>query len=222
MNERLLSAGRGAGRMQPQGETRQRILAAALTLFLKQGYHGTSMRQIARQVDITPAAIYNHFPAKEALFIELLSKHIPHRALVNALSSAQGGTSEELLRDALRRMQSAMADQADNIRLVLIELLEFQGSHVPSLADELLPGALHFVRKLQDTEGGIRPYPPRVIVRAVGGLFLSHAIWTGFFSQVAGLQERPGDFQALCDLLLHGLLAPRAHQDSAEPATERA
>ena len=51
--------------------TREQILSAALALFLAQGYEATSLREIAECLDITKAALYYHFPAKEQLVVEL-------------------------------------------------------------------------------------------------------------------------------------------------------
>jgi AcrR family transcriptional regulator len=47
--------------------TRERILDAALELFVAQGYDGTSLRQIAEQLGVTKAALYYHFESKEAI-----------------------------------------------------------------------------------------------------------------------------------------------------------
>jgi AcrR family transcriptional regulator len=51
--------------------TRQEILATALDLFLAQGYEATSLREIAERLEITKAALYYHFPAKEQIAVEL-------------------------------------------------------------------------------------------------------------------------------------------------------
>ena len=51
--------------------TREQILSTALELFLAQGYEATSLREIAEHLDITKAALYYHFPAKEQLVVEL-------------------------------------------------------------------------------------------------------------------------------------------------------
>jgi AcrR family transcriptional regulator len=48
--------------------SRANILRAAHDLFLQQGYHGTSMRQIAEGAGTALGAIYNHFPGKETIF----------------------------------------------------------------------------------------------------------------------------------------------------------
>jgi AcrR family transcriptional regulator len=52
--------------------TRQAILDAALKLFAKRGYFGTSLRDIAAAVSIRESALYNYFESKDALFEALI------------------------------------------------------------------------------------------------------------------------------------------------------
>ncbi len=53
-------------RMTPKSvRTRQKILDAALLLFVEKGYEKSTMRQIAMQADMAPGSIYHHFPTKE-------------------------------------------------------------------------------------------------------------------------------------------------------------
>ena len=42
-------------------EKRARILQAAKAIFLKSGYHGTSLNQIAQEAGVTKLTVYNHF-----------------------------------------------------------------------------------------------------------------------------------------------------------------
>jgi AcrR family transcriptional regulator len=51
--------------------TRERILDAALDLFVTQGYDGTSLRQLAEQLGVTKAALYYHFESKEDILLAL-------------------------------------------------------------------------------------------------------------------------------------------------------
>ena len=48
---------------------RGHILLAAAELFVKHGYSGTSIRDIARATGLLPGSVYHYFPAKEDLFI---------------------------------------------------------------------------------------------------------------------------------------------------------
>ena len=54
------------------GQTRQRILEAALDRFCSQGYDATSVADIASAVRIKPAAIYYHFAGKAAVLEALV------------------------------------------------------------------------------------------------------------------------------------------------------
>ena len=47
---------------------RQMILEAAKSLFLKQGFHGSTMNQIAQEAGVTKLTVYNHFQDKANLF----------------------------------------------------------------------------------------------------------------------------------------------------------
>ncbi|CCU79686.1 regulatory protein, TetR [Halanaerobium saccharolyticum subsp. saccharolyticum DSM 6643] len=57
--------------------TREKILNESLDLFAAKGYHGTSMREIAKAVGIKGSSIYNHFSGKEDIFSELFNYLAP-------------------------------------------------------------------------------------------------------------------------------------------------
>ena len=54
------------------GGTRERILEAAVHLFAEKGYHGTSVRELAREVGIKESSLYNHYAGKEAVLDAIL------------------------------------------------------------------------------------------------------------------------------------------------------
>jgi len=56
---------------------KERILEEALGLFLEKGYHGASMRLLARRVGIQGSSLYNHYQNKETIFSALLEKAAP-------------------------------------------------------------------------------------------------------------------------------------------------
>ena len=53
--------------------TRDRIFAAAIEIFDREGLEGLSVRSVARAVKLTPMAIYRHFADKDALIDALLA-----------------------------------------------------------------------------------------------------------------------------------------------------
>ena len=66
-------------------DTRDRILAAALDLFIEQGYDKTSLREIAEQVGVTKAALYYHFESKEEILRTLFKPVLDLQGLVVSL-----------------------------------------------------------------------------------------------------------------------------------------
>jgi len=57
--------------------TKEQILNESLDLFAANGYHGTSMREIAKAVGIKGSSIYNHFSGKEDIFSGLFNYLAP-------------------------------------------------------------------------------------------------------------------------------------------------
>lgn len=72
------------------------VLAAAVENFQRLGYHGTSMRDIARDANITVASIYHHFPSKQLLLHDIMvrvlsdSISMTRNALMSADSTPDG------------------------------------------------------------------------------------------------------------------------------------
>jgi len=54
-------------------DTKQSIIRTALQVFLKKGYDGTSLREIALEAGVTKGGIYHYFESKEHLFGEALA-----------------------------------------------------------------------------------------------------------------------------------------------------
>ncbi len=52
--------------------TRVAVLEAALRLFAEHGYAGTSVRDIAKVVELKPATLYSHFPSKAHILAEIV------------------------------------------------------------------------------------------------------------------------------------------------------
>jgi AcrR family transcriptional regulator len=83
-------------RLSPE-ERRQRILDAAVEQFAERGYEGASISEIARGAGVVASVIYDHFPSKRALHVQLLEIH--GSALIErAVRPVEGATPQDLLR----------------------------------------------------------------------------------------------------------------------------
>ncbi len=59
--------------MATKVNTRDKIKLKSLVMFAKEGYHNTSVDDIARSVGIKKASVYSHIKSKDELFLEVLS-----------------------------------------------------------------------------------------------------------------------------------------------------
>jgi len=158
--------------------TRRAILEAAGRLFLSNGFHGTSMRQIAREAGIAVGGIYNHFASKEDIFRALLAVRSPYPLLIDAINEVQGGSGPEMMREAFSRFRGVMDTRLDFVALALIDLREFEGNTLHDLLSEVFPIILQHVAKMR-AAGGIRPEFDNVsIMRIFADLIIGHTITT--------------------------------------------
>ncbi|WP_324274928.1 TetR/AcrR family transcriptional regulator [Blastococcus brunescens] len=65
-------AAEGGVSVEAPSPQRERIRLAAVQLFTRQGFAGTSMKQLAHALDMVPANLYNYFSSKEAILFDVL------------------------------------------------------------------------------------------------------------------------------------------------------
>ncbi len=95
-----------------EGETRsarkrQAILAAATTLFLREGYLATSMDQIAALASVSKQTVYKQFADKESLFREMVTGIVDEASdpvSAEVASLRDSGALEADLPDLARRL----------------------------------------------------------------------------------------------------------------------
>lgn len=86
----------------PERAASARILRAATALFRARGYHGSSMRTLARGLRMEPASLYYHFPSKQDILFAILDRTLDDLldGLRRAVAAADGAESQ--LRAAVR------------------------------------------------------------------------------------------------------------------------
>ena len=89
------------GGSRRSGLSRDTIREVALTRFAQQGYHATTLRQIASDLKVTVAAIYYHFADKEELLTQVVEKSLEADFEAAVLIRA---SDDRPLLDALIRM----------------------------------------------------------------------------------------------------------------------
>jgi TetR/AcrR family transcriptional regulator, mexJK operon transcriptional repressor len=85
---------------------RRTILEAATTVFLHNGFLGTSMDEIAALAGVSKQTVYKHFADKKRLFVEIVTStvdEISDPVYEEVLNVAESGDIEADLRDLARR-----------------------------------------------------------------------------------------------------------------------
>ena len=59
-------------------DTKERILAAALEMFSKNGYAGTNIRELSASLGLVKSGVYKHSESKEAIWNALLDQMIAY------------------------------------------------------------------------------------------------------------------------------------------------
>ncbi|NDJ54274.1 MAG: TetR/AcrR family transcriptional regulator [Chloroflexi bacterium] len=185
-------------------DTRQNILAAAEALFLSHGYHGSSMRQIAKQAGYSAVSgLYNHFGNKEALFEALIQDRNPYQDVLAVLAEVEGQDGPDLLRNAFAALQAVFVDYQTFLKLLLIDLNEFEGRFVRAIWGEVMPEVLRFAQRVRQAGGIRQDVALPLMLQAFGGLLISSMVANAVASGLLG-QAAPSD-ETVIDVLIEGL-----------------
>ncbi|HEY62517.1 MAG TPA: TetR/AcrR family transcriptional regulator [Anaerolineae bacterium] len=188
-------------------QTHDGIVDAAHSLFVKQGYHGTSMRQIALDANIALGGIYNHFKNKEEIFREVFFAYHPYNDVLPALESIEGSTIEEIVHDGALRMVDAFNARPDFLNLMFIEYVEFKNVHTKELVDIVVPRGMNIIKQLKDSKGKLRDIPLPIFIRAFIGFFLSYYLTDVMMHEWSYEAFKEKAMEHFIMIFLHGVLS---------------
>jgi AcrR family transcriptional regulator len=185
--------------------TRRAILEAAYPLILEQGFHATSMRQIARKSKLALGGIYNHFNSKEEIFTAIIAEKHPLNTIVPLLASTEGDTVDMFIHNAAHTLVNHLGSQPDFLNLMLIEIVEFKAKHVPLLFETLFPKFVEIGSRFRGFDNQVRPIPMELLMRAFLGMFFSYYITQVLLAGMmpAGMQDNGLD--SFVDIFLNGI-----------------
>jgi AcrR family transcriptional regulator len=152
-------------RERKKAKTRASIQAHALRLFAKQGYHATTVEQIADAAEVSPSTFFRYFPTKEDVvlhdeldpkMLDALRDAPPELSPVAAVRLAMRSTFEglteaegarELQRHELARsvpeLRARMLDQfAGGLEMLTVALADRLGRSPDDVAVRALAGAI--------------------------------------------------------------------------------
>ncbi|MHA2360124.1 MAG: TetR/AcrR family transcriptional regulator [Candidatus Thorarchaeota archaeon] len=190
--------------MSIEDSTKKQILESAYQLFVERGFQGSSMRDIADRAGIKAASIYNHFGGKEQIFEEVFKEKHPMFRILSILDTAQGETAEDLLTDAVNRLNKELRSEPKLLNLFFVEFVEMDGKHIPAAIEANFPHDSTFMRRIFRMKSELRNIREPVLVRSLIGTVFANIMFNWFIGD--SKPKRWGSQTEMTDVLLRGLL----------------
>lgn len=216
MTEDLILLGPGVSRMKGDAR-REQILATAVNLFARNGFRGTTTKEIAQAAGVSEAMVFRHFANKEALYAAILDDkgcregvgRFPwenNEELKKAINARDDyAVFYQMALSALQKHQSSVAF----LRLLFYSALEehelaerFFGDFISRVYDFIA----EYISQRQ-ADGAFRDIEPRVAVRAFVGMLIHHSLNNFLWDKERRLLNISTDEAAknFAEVLLHGI-----------------
>ena len=204
-------------------ERLERILQVSAHLFARQGYHGTSTREIARIADLSENTLFRYFEHKEDIFWAALRHRLggfqPRRELLDGL--LQRENPQTLLPKIVAQLVDSAMLHPEVLRLVVVAFLELRWKAV-SVCGELLSPTLSAVTdylKANIELGRLRNLDPTLITAAMVATVLAHPEILQIMERTEpAFADNRAAIQAFSTFWLEVLTPSRPQELTIEPA----
>ena len=129
-------------------DTKQIILDLAAPLFSENGYDTVSMRVLAKEVGITPAALYYHYPDKGALYNAVLQNIFTEKANELSILLDRKAPPEIRLELLIAWLARLYCNDRVLTRLLHRELLDGDQAQIKLLTEDVFKGPLLAIEEL--------------------------------------------------------------------------
>jgi AcrR family transcriptional regulator len=183
-------------------KAREPLKQAALHLFVEKGIHATGIREIARQAGCSEAALYRHWPNKEALVQQLFIEHLEHVASVMHGALLNEGELSLRIRTCCQDMFRLYDEQPLVFRYVLLvqhELARFLPEDL-DMPQDILTQCFQQAKQAKQMNGD-----PVLLSAAAIGIFLQVASYV-IYGRLPGPLVSHVD--SVCDCTLRMLDLP--------------
>jgi AcrR family transcriptional regulator len=194
-----------------EDDIRTRILNAALKLFARQGYDGTTTKDLANCARVAEGTIFRHFPNKKAILIEVATAGWVD-ILTDLLTELSEMGSYKAVSQVMLRRMTQMRKNSDLLRVCFIEA-QYHPELKEHIQSEVIAKMTDVAEAFFETameKGVYRPMNPKIVARVFLGIF---AI-AGFSDRTIiepdasplALQEMA---EGIADIFLHGVLVDK-------------
>ena len=201
--------------MRPSSKERQAgLIAAAASLFAKNGFNGTTTKEIAKAAGVSEALVFKYFPTKRTLYAAILAEKVTVNELLEAVEEAAKKQDDHRVFTMIASYRIRPAVDSTFLRLLLFSALEghelsemFFDKHHKVFYDHL---AAYIRTRIED--GAFRTVDPLLAARAFIGMVVHHRLLHEIFG-VPMHQSHEDTVATYVDLFLTGLIKePVSHK----------
>lgn len=196
--------------LEPDPDTGERILAAAIDLLTRDGLRALSMDEVAERAGVSRASVYRRFPGKTALFAALVDVYSPFKEVSAEFKRHHDDPPEIAIPALLHAVARFVAPRISIIRSMMLEVSAGTPEAVEAAQAAARPlfaeSAAYFAR--QAAAGRIRPMHPLLAAQTAVGPLMFYLLTQPFAGPVSGLELTPDEAaDAIATVALHGLLS---------------
>lgn len=194
---------------KPEIETRTRILQAAQRLFARQGYDGTTTRDLAQAAGVAEGTLFRHFSNKKAILLEIAIQGWVD-ILTDLLTELSEMGSYRDIAQVMRRRMMSLHRNSDRLRICFMEAQfhpELRDRIQADVIDKMTSVAEAFFQTAMD-RGVYRPMNPKIVAQVFLGMFvISGFSQTTIVEPDASPQSMREMAEGMADIFLYGVLA---------------
>lgn len=151
---------------------RAKILRRAADIFVRKGYHETTVDEIAKAIGVAKGTIYNHFASKEDLYLAVIRSSIDQLQERLKQAATEDKRTKQKIVNLITSLLRFFEEEKD---VVLLFLTEFFGRDArrSRLASEMLSSCLDVIRSVIAggvADGTLRQIDPEIAACSLFGM----------------------------------------------------
>ncbi|HHY71312.1 MAG TPA: TetR/AcrR family transcriptional regulator [Thermoanaerobacterales bacterium] len=193
---------------KPRGEEllekrKNQILEAAIQVFSKKGFEGSTTKEIAKKAKVSEGTIFRYFKTKKEILIHMLNILV-QQTLFDFIEQIDSGLElEETIKSLLKRHYRFVVNNQDLIKILIFEV-QFHKDLKKIFYEDVLNLVLEFSSNLISEIMPNSKIPPRIIAENMMGIFIGLTLVQAF----KGTQEPEEQEKVISDttkILIYGI-----------------
>jgi AcrR family transcriptional regulator len=176
--------------LEPEPDTRRRVLEAAMQMLRSQSLANLSMDDLASAAGVSRANLYRLFPGKSALFRAIVLAYSPFEPVMALFDRIGDRPPEEVIPDLLRTAYATMSGRTGIVRTLIFEATSMTPETQQTFAETGLRAfsrlAVYLASQME--AGRLRRVPPITALQGLIGGLMFHLLSEPLLGGISGVE----------------------------------